>query len=118
MPWVTGLNTTRQRHKLDGLTHRIQDTSGPLIALGDFNASDRHVHYRILSKLLQDAFRDGGFGFGLTYPAIPKVGPLPFTPIFRLDYIWHQDQFTTQKAWTGTAGTADHYFLIADLKWH
>ena len=125
LPWVTDLNTARQRKKVNGLIQRIQDTPEPLIALGDFNLPDRHFHYDILAKVVQDAFREGGFGFGLTYPAIPKVGPLPFTPIVRLDYIWYKDTFSVQRAWTGKGvipghhgqTNADHYFVIADLAW-
>lgn len=117
LPWISDFNTLRQRRKLEGLLARIKNTSGPLIALGDFNASDRHAHYRLLAADLQDTFQKGGFGFGLTYPAIPKIGPLPFTPIVRLDYIWTQDRFTTLQSWTGTGATADHYFLISDLRW-
>ena len=115
LPWVTDLSTAQQRRNLDVLLDRINATPEPLIALGDFNASDRHDHYRLLSKVVQDAFREGGFGFGLTYPAVPKVGLLPFTPVVRLDYIWHRGTFTAQRAWTGTGSIADHQFLVADL---
>lgn len=113
--WVTDLSTTRQRRMLEGVLQRIEDTPELSIALGDFNLSDRHPHYRLLSKVVQDAFRAGGTGFGLTYPAVPKVGPLPFTPLLRLDYIWHQDRLATQRAWTGAGAKADHQCLVADL---
>ena len=118
LPWVTDLSTARQRKKLDGLIQRIQERPESSVALGDFNLSDRHVHYRLLSKVGRDAFRDGGLGFGLTYPAVPKVGFLPFTPIIRLDYIWFKDPFTVQRAWTGAGAIADHQFVVADLNTH
>jgi vancomycin resistance protein VanJ len=94
----------------------ISDETNPVIVLCDCNASDQSPVYRVLDSQLDDAFRDAGWGLGLTYPAhfTPQV-PLRF-PLMRLDYIWHGlgvEVYETS-VWPDS-GTSDHKPVVATL---
>ena len=115
LPIATGFNANRQTGKLRSLLQRIQTSQGPVIALGDFNLSDRQPNYLQLRQVAHDAFRNSGWGFGLTYPATPQVGLFPWFSLVRIDYVWYNRGPSSTAAWVGKGAIADHRFLVADL---
>lgn len=72
-------------------------TPGPLLAMGDLNASDSSRTYRIITTVLNDAWREAGWGLGHTFPnSRPTYNQrtlLPGLPIpaglVRIDYVFH-----------------------------
>jgi vancomycin resistance protein VanJ len=94
----------------------ISGETNPVIVLCDCNASDQSPIYRSLDSRLSDAFRDAGWGLGLTYPAhfTPQV-PFGF-PLMRLDYIWHSPGIAVYEAavWPDS-GSSDHRPVVATL---
>jgi endonuclease/exonuclease/phosphatase (EEP) superfamily protein YafD len=114
--WLpTRFDTRLQDMAIHALLQRVGASQQPLLLVGDFNMTDRQPNYRRLRAQLSDAFGEGGRGLGLTFPADVKIGPLPFFPVLRLDYIFHSQAWQTRRAWTGQAPGADHRYLVADL---
>jgi vancomycin resistance protein VanJ len=85
----------------------------PTVLLCDCNFSPQTDDYGVLSGLLTDAWRERGFGLGLTAPADPDDTPLR---LMRSDYIWHSAAFTTLqiKVWPDS-GASDHRPVWAEL---
>ena len=89
---------------------RLREETGPVLLLGDFNLSDQSDAYRSFDRLLADAFRERGRGFGFTFPSQRRVVP----PLIRIDYVWHSDHFVTRDAWLEQdSGTSDHRPVMA-----
>lgn len=99
---------------------------GPLIFAGDMNATDQNAAYTIVTRTMHDAWREGGFGFGHTFPGEPTPDIGGSRPVFlgipvpkwlvRIDYIFHSDVMVTLDARLGPndAGS-DHRAVVATL---
>ncbi|NJN65400.1 MAG: hypothetical protein HC884_01145 [Chloroflexaceae bacterium] len=98
----------------------------PLIVAGDFNATQLNRSYAILASELHDAWREGEWGVGHTYPvvAFPWVGwrspceqaPVPLPCLFRIDHIFHSRHWQTLSARVGPPdGGSDHHPLVVRL---
>lgn len=86
--------------------------SGPLLVLCDCNFTDQSDAYQSFDTLLTDAFREAGCGMGFTYPNEQRFLP----PLVRIDYIWHNDHFSTLEAYPlNDSGTSDHRPIVARL---
>ncbi|MBN1680905.1 MAG: endonuclease/exonuclease/phosphatase family protein [Anaerolineae bacterium] len=95
--------------------------TGPLLVVGDFNASDQSDVYHTLDVFLDDAFREAGQGMGFTFPDRPPgrvriMSPLVRAPAVRIDYIWYSAHFVALEADVGKDGaSSDHRPVIARL---
>lgn len=97
---------------------------GPLVVLGDFNATDQSRVYRMLGTALRDAWREAGFGLGHTFPGTnargvgpPRLGArrLPRW-LARIDYVFHSPDLKTLEARIGPwDGGSDHRPVLARL---
>jgi vancomycin resistance protein VanJ len=95
----------------------LATTGDPTILMGDFNAVDQSADYRLLAGAgLHDAFREAGWGFGLTWPN-REVAPLVGNPLMRIDYVWYTDHFEALQAWMGPGTGSDHLPVLAELAW-
>lgn len=87
--------------------------SGPLLAPGDYNTTERNVAYDILTGPLRDAWREAGRGPGHTFPGGEQY-PLPW--LVRIDYILHSSHWRAVEArvlpWDGVS---DHRAVFARL---
>lgn len=98
--------------ELADLRERVAAETGPVMVLCDCNMSDQSDPYRALDDLLDDAFREAGRGFGLTFP----YGRTFLPPLVRIDYIWISGDFTALNAHPAEgSGTSDHRPIMADL---
>ena len=90
----------RRATQADLLNRKINDSPYPVIVCGDFN--DTPVSYTAyqVRRGLQDAFRSGGRGMGVTFPGM--IIPL------RIDYILHDKAFRSGSFKTGRADFSDH----------
>ncbi len=102
------------------LLDRIQPDS-PFLLIGDFNTTDQSDNYTLIQSTgLSDAYRQAGWGLGLTWPA-GRYGSLIPTWVpetNRLDYIWYSDDFIALDAWTGERTNSDHLPVFAELSWN
>ncbi len=96
---------------------RIARESGPVLLVGDFNMADQSVMHKAITRQLGDSWREVGWGFGPTWPALrdlPTINldfPSNLTPgrIVRIDYVFHSAGIQPQSiaVWHTGAGS-DH----------
>jgi endonuclease/exonuclease/phosphatase (EEP) superfamily protein YafD len=109
------LNTTRHERTIGLVLDRVEKRHGPLLLMGDFNMTDRQPAYQRVRGLLGDAYRDGGWGFGLTYPNARGVGRIRLPPIIRIDYVFYSPEWSVLSAWNGARPSSDHRYLVSRL---
>lgn len=99
--------------------------NAPVIAVGDFNTADQTRAYRLLTRVLHDAWRQGGWGLGHTFPGSlvasssrPVFFGIPAPQwLLRIDYIFHSQHWHTDRAWIGPwDGVSDHRPVMARLR--
>jgi endonuclease/exonuclease/phosphatase (EEP) superfamily protein YafD len=102
----------------------VRAQRGPVLLLADFNATDQSTPYRIVTHVLGDAWREGGVGFGHTFPgdhsfeqSRPRVRDwFVLRWLVRIDYVFHSRQWRTVEAHIGPwDGTSDHRPVCATL---
>lgn len=116
--------TAARAETAQSLVDFVRVRTEPIIVLTDFNATDQSTPYRVVTQVLGDAWREGGFGFGLTFPGDttfegtrPRVQNF-FIPqwIVRIDYVFHTPQWQTVEAHLGPWDHAsDHRPVVAAL---
>ncbi len=107
--------TVRDRQILD-VARRVADVEGTIVVLGDLNATDQSRAYGWMCEVLQDAYREAGWGFGFTFPHAERVGGLPIPgPLLRIDYVFHSDDLYAERARVECKGGSNHCYLVAQL---
>ncbi len=89
----------------------LQDVSGPLIVVGDFNDEPAGSAYKLMLGSFADAWvRSRAKGEGLSYPADK--------PAKRIDYVFTRqpDRMRARKAWIVDTLASDHLPVVADLE--
>ena len=115
-PIPVAFTTEGQETALRQLAEEGQNTQEPLIMMGDFNVNDRQPNYRLLRRSLNDAYREAGRGFGLTFPnANLRLGRFKVPPLIRIDYVFHNDAIEATAAHTAADPASDHRAVVADL---
>ncbi len=98
----------------------LKDETLPVLVMGDFNTADTSEDHDIFKSTsgLEDTFAEVGYGMGFTFPVAVRINDkqLPFVPLMRLDYIWHNSQWQPLSAWLGGSTGSDHLPVIARLK--
>ncbi len=95
----------------------LDATEGPVLAMGDFNMTERSEDHALIAQRLTDAYEMIGRGLGHTFPAwltFPIGLPLPF-PALRRDHIWHSAHFRAVSARIGPSAGSDHHSMIVRL---
>ncbi len=93
---------TKRSHEVDELVKIFEESSIPIVLMGDFNDTPFSYTYRKFKKHLSDAFVAKGKGFGTTYN-----GDLP---AYRIDYIFFDKTFFSAKSFErGDVENSDHY---------
>jgi endonuclease/exonuclease/phosphatase family metal-dependent hydrolase len=87
--------------QVDNLSSCIIQSPHPVILCGDFNDTPNSYAYQQLTANLTDAFMESGKGFGNTY-----IGKLPS---YRIDFILHDDHFTSWNCSRKLIKLSDHY---------
>jgi endonuclease/exonuclease/phosphatase (EEP) superfamily protein YafD len=98
--------------------------AGPLIVVGDLNATGLSIAHRLITRELHDAWEARGRGLGHTFPGAaspgssrPRIyGILVPMWLIRIDYVFYSDHFSALSAEIGPwDGTSDHRPVVADL---
>lgn len=92
----------KRAEQADILAGKIAASPYPVIVSGDFNDTPLSYVYGAIGKGLHDAFRESGFGFGMTYS-----GGIPV----RIDYILHSDQLSASGYQNHRVYYSDHFPL-------
>jgi endonuclease/exonuclease/phosphatase (EEP) superfamily protein YafD len=117
--------TVRERERQ---AHTLADFAAahaePLIALGDFNATDQSVAYTTMTRVLTDSWREAGWGPGHTFPGADSPGSsrhrvagiLVPKWLIRIDYVFHSPHWQALGAWIGPWNeVSDHRPVLARL---
>jgi vancomycin resistance protein VanJ len=110
LPEATEAYYRHQMLEVADLLSALPPAEQPALVLCDCNLTDTSAAYRRLASVLDDSFREAGWGFGHTF----GLEGTPF-PIQRIDYIWHSDAFTATQAFVGPESGSDHRPLLAQL---
>jgi vancomycin resistance protein VanJ len=118
-------SSTRERERqMRELAAFVDGRSEPLLVVGDFNVTDRSGAYRIIAGSLQDAWVQGGWGLGHTFPGAaspgssrPAVAGIPVPKwLVRLDYVFFSTHWRVQSAAIGPwDGVSDHRPVVARM---
>lgn len=96
----------------------------PFIAAGDFNATDISLAYTNVTSVLNDSWKEAGWGMGHTFPGtagpsssrLRMIAPVVPQWLVRIDYIFHSDDWQALSADIGPwDGQSDHRPVMATL---
>jgi endonuclease/exonuclease/phosphatase family metal-dependent hydrolase len=90
------------------IARHIANSPYPVVVCGDFNDTPVSYVYRTMRGGLKDAFREAGTGMGGTYN-----GNLPS---FRIDFIFHDESFFTERFERFKIDCSDHYPVMATIR--
>jgi vancomycin resistance protein VanJ len=110
-----GYDTSTQDRELERLFQEMEKLGGPIVAVGDFNMTDQSPGYRKLTRNLEDAYREAGWGFGHTFPDVEVRSIATPLPVVRIDYVFHSRDMAARRAYVGDRGGPNHRFLVAEL---
>jgi len=111
LPPRTTAYTPIWKSMMQNLHNRLQKESGPLLVVGDLNAT-RHAYgyQRLISLGLRDAHQERGRGLATTWPN----GIFPLPPI-RLDHVLVSRELAVTQISEGRGTGSDHRPVIADV---
>lgn len=112
---LLALNTANQDPIFEQLLTRIAAVEGPLLVMGDLNTMPFQPNVQRIGERLTDSFVEAGSGLGYTFPADGTAYNLPAIPFMRIDYIFHNADWTVKSFATGAADGSDHRYVVADL---
>jgi vancomycin resistance protein VanJ len=113
---IKAYDTVDRAYEIATLLDIVEDMSGPMVLIGDFNMADREPDYWRLADHFHDAFRETNAGFGFTFPDKASVLPSPF-PLVRIDYVWSRSGVLPASARVVCgSGVSDHCALVAELR--
>ena len=93
-----------------------QMSSAPVgVAAGDFNATPWNDGYAMIAQVARDAWREGGFGPGFTFPTrYRRLGLL--MPLIQIDHVFLTGNLRASDMKVVAASNgADHYPIVADI---
>ncbi|MFH2096038.1 MAG: endonuclease/exonuclease/phosphatase family protein, partial [Bacteroidota bacterium] len=91
----------------DTLAGHIRNCPFPVILCGDFNDTPISYSYHMISRDLEDSFKEAGSGLGVTY-----AGKFPS---FRIDYVLHSKEFEAISMDIISKNYSDHYPVTVEL---
>lgn len=116
-PIPIGLDDAAQQQQLTGVARWVETVQGTMVVMGDFNQNDQSQGYIELSRVLKDAYREAGQGFGFTFPVGLRLGRFPVPgPVLRLDYIFHSPDLVARHASVRCDSSSDHCYVVAELE--
>ena len=103
----TALTRLSQLPVIDQALDESARSGRPYLLAGDFNNPPRGELYRHLGAQLTDAFAQGGWGCGFTFPA--KL------PVMRIDYLWLGRGLRARRTYVVPANASDHRATVSDV---
>ena len=99
--------TNRSSQAKTLVNHISTQCPHPYVVMGDFNDTPMSYSVNLLSKNMNNAFAERGFGWGVTYFGI--------LPIFQIDYIMSDKRIKIDDYGILKERLSDHYPIWADL---
>jgi len=101
----------RWSHQFDELVKAVDQETGPLLVIGDFNATQYAEGYqRLVAGRLRSAHQDRGRGYATTWPN----GQMPLPPI-RIDHALLSPELACLSIKEGIGAGSDHKPLVVDV---
>lgn len=97
----------RRAVQAEEIAAQIAQSPYPVVVVGDFNDVPQSYTYHVISRGLQDAFRQSGTGFGFSY--------LGRIPALRIDYILTAPAFKVQAFDRHRTSFSDHRAVSVQL---
>ena len=97
----------KRARQVEVVAAHIQNSPHPVIVCGDFNDPPASFTYNKISKGLEDAFVQSGWGVGNTYNGLYSI--------LRIDYLFHDPRFVSSGYCTIRQNLSDHFPIVADL---
>ncbi|MBK7782061.1 MAG: endonuclease/exonuclease/phosphatase family protein [Ardenticatenia bacterium] len=117
VPWVLQMRQ-QQAETVAEFARQEIGRRRPVIMTTDLNATDQNGVHRIIRRVMHDAWREAGWGLGLTWRSqhqVPAIGPIGW--LARIDHVFHSNDWTTVSARLGQwDGRSDHRPVIARLQ--
>jgi vancomycin resistance protein VanJ len=115
-------NYDKRSAEIQDLVQRVERETLPVIVAGDFNMTDETQDYDRVQKVMQDAFRKSGWGFGFTWPQgwelkllVKRSNWRLNYPVCRIDYIWYSKHWGAKSSSVLEATESDHLPIAAEL---
>ena len=106
--WKMKSSFLKKAIQVDELKELIAQSPYPSIACGDFNSTPVSYVYNQMSSMLDDAFREKGRHFGITYNGM--------LPMARIDYVFYDaNNFNVQSFKTFKKDYSDHFPVSVTL---
>ena len=104
---LTNANIKRAS-QIEKVMEEVARSPFPVVLTGDFNDAPVSYAYQTVKKQLTDSFTEAGNGIGNTY-----IGAFPS---FRIDYIFHDDNFEAHQYNTMSEKHSDHHAITSVLE--
>ena len=124
VPVVVGEVSEARQLEVAWLSPRLQALAAgpdPVVVAGDLNLTDQTPEFRhLIAAGYSDAYRQAGWGIGLTFPAVPRarfVGrTFPAVPLLGIDHVLVSSEIRARRAriWP-EAGRSDHRPVVVDV---
>ncbi|KAA6430797.1 endonuclease/exonuclease/phosphatase family protein [Rufibacter glacialis] len=101
------VGAVKRAHQVKVVADHIASSPYPVIVCGDFNDPPASYTYNKISKGLQDAFVESGWGLGNTFNGLFSV--------LRIDYLLHDPRLVGTGYKTIKKNLSDHYAIVSDL---
>jgi endonuclease/exonuclease/phosphatase (EEP) superfamily protein YafD len=116
-PLLLRYDESRRNAQIRELLGYLENESGRLLVVGDFNMSEWSPIYSSLRAALNDAYRASTAGIGATWPGGASEELDNFLPpLVRLDYVFYRGEVQPTTAIVGNSLGSDHLPLIVDLR--
>lgn len=116
VPIVRHFDTAPQDRIFDAILAEIAASDRPIIVAGDFNTNERQPNYaRMIDAGMHNAFAATGWGLGLTFPRPSSIVDWLPIALIRIDHVFYNNAWRTERTWIGTLTASDHRYLFADL---
>lgn len=107
--WENRVNFARQ------LKEDMEGEKLPFILMGDCNTPPRGRAYNTISSGLQDCHKEGGKGFGFSFPGTTHNPLALFRPWMRIDYVFADRNWRVQSFDTEEGRRSQHQAVVATL---
>ncbi|ALI99960.1 endonuclease/exonuclease/phosphatase family protein [Rufibacter tibetensis] len=101
------VGAVKRARQVKVVADHIESSPYPVIVCGDFNDPPASFTYNKISKGLQDAFVESGWGLGNTFNGLFSV--------LRIDYLLHDPKLVGTDYKTIRQNLSDHYAIVSDL---
>ena len=116
VPIPYDVDTGERQEDVERLLSLLEGLEGNTVLLGDMNTTDQCPEYKLIPTGWRDAYREVGWGLGVTYPVGRSFfGLRTLIPLFRIDHVFYTGDWQALAARTGKMPGSDHRYLVVEF---